>query len=259
VGVDKADLKSKELDLEFTKVLAPVTGRISRTHVTVGNLVQSGQAGGGTLLTTIVSVDPIWAYFDVDTNTMLLVQELIGQGRAVSVREHPLPVTIDVSGKGTFPFKGEANFVDNQVNQTTGTIRLRATVPNPKGILYPGQFVRVRVPIGMQHQGLLITDQAVETSQGQKVVYKVVQNKDGKDVVEPQPVTLGRPHDGRRVVLAGLSADDRVIVNGLQRVRPGSVVEAREAEMPKSTAPAEAGATPAAKPAPPEPVGEKKK
>ena len=250
VGADKADVEVKKLDLEFTRVTAPVSGRVGRAIVTAGNLIQSGQNGGGTLLTTLVSVDPVYAYFDVDEGTMLRVQELIRLGKFKSAREAPIPVTMGVANSGTFPYEGKVDFVDNQVNPGTGTIRLRAVVPNPEGFLNPGQFVRVRVPVGAKHPALLISDRAVDTNQGQKVVYKVVKNKDGKDEVAEQNVTLGAKHDGLRVVEQGVENGDRVIVNGLQRVRPGALVEAKKAEMPVSAPDPIPAAAPRAAPKP---------
>src|SRR5262249_45152656 len=171
IAADKAVVASRELDLEYTKVTAPVSGRISRYVVTVGNLIQSGDQGGGTLLTTIVSVDPMYAYFDVDEYTVLRVRRLIREGKAKSARESEVPVLLGLANEDGFPHQGTINFVGNQVNAKTGTLRLRGVFPNADEALAPGYFARVRVPIGFPHQTLLIADRAIDTDQGEKIVY----------------------------------------------------------------------------------------
>jgi len=226
----EAQVQRGELDLGFTKVIAPVDGRTSRTLVTVGNLVQSGDQGGGTLLTTLVSVDPMYVYFDVDEGTLLRVRQLIRAGKVKSARDVALPVSMGLANEEGHPHKGVVNFVDNQVNPRTGTLRLRGIFPNKDEILSPGLFARVRVPIGGPHRGLLINERAVDTDQGQKVVYVV----NDKNVVDTRPVTLGSAQDGLREVTEGLRPSDRVVVNGLQQVRPGAAVVPKSVEMPVS-------------------------
>src|SRR5581483_1182049 len=180
IAADKALVASRQLDLEYTKVIAPVSGRVSRYVVTVGNLIQSGDQNGGTLLTTLVSVDPMYAYFDVDEYTALLVRRLAREGKSDSPRDGGYPVCLALANEEGFPHRGTINFVDNQVNPKTGTIRVRGVFPNKDDALAPGYFARVRVPVGFPHQALLVSDRAIDTDQGQKIVYVV--DKDNKVV-----------------------------------------------------------------------------
>jgi len=169
----RAAVDRARLDLDYTKVIAPISGRISRYVVTAGNMVQSGDQGGGTLLTTIVSVDPMYAYFDVDEHTVLRVRQLIREGKAKSARDGELPVWLGLANEDGYPHAGTINFVDNQINPKTGTLRLRGVFPNADEALSPGYFVRVRAPIGFPHHALLISDRAIDNDQGQKIVYVV--------------------------------------------------------------------------------------
>jgi RND family efflux transporter MFP subunit len=235
IAADKALVVSRELDLAYTKVTAPVSGRVSRYVVTVGNLIQSGDQGGGTLLTTIVSVDPMYAYFDVDEYTVLRVRRLIREGKAKSARDSELSVRLGLANDDGFPHQGTINFVDNQVNPKTGTLRLRGVFPNADEALAPGYFGRVRVPIGFPHQALLVSDRALDTDQGQKIVYVVNEQNE----VVSRPVRLGALHDGLREVTNGLKAGERVIVNGLQQVRLGAVVDPKLVDMPNGIAKSE--------------------
>jgi RND family efflux transporter MFP subunit len=228
IAADKALVASRELDLQYTKVTAPISGRVSRYVVTVGNLIQSGDQGGGTLLTTIVSVDPMYAYFDVDEHTVLRVRRLIREGKAKSARDGELPVWLGLANEDGHPHRGTINFVDNQVNPKTGTLRLRGVFPNKDEALSPGYFARVRVPIGFPHQALLVSDRAVDTDQGQKIVYVVNETHE----VVSRPVRLGALHDGLREVTDGLKPGEWVIVNGLQQVRPGVTAEPKLVDMP---------------------------
>jgi RND family efflux transporter MFP subunit len=216
------------LDLEYTKVIAPVSGRVSRYVVTVGNLVQAGDQGGGTLLTTIVSVDPMYVYFDADEHTVLRVRQLIREGKAKSARDAEMPVQLGLANDHGFPHKGIVNFVDNQVNPKTGTLRLRGVFHNEDEALSPGYFARVRVPVGFPHQALLVSERALDTDQGQKVLYIVSE----KNEVVSRPVRLGGIHDGLREITGGVEPGERVIVNGLQQVRPGATVEPNLVDMP---------------------------
>ena len=229
VAADKAVVAARQLDLEYTKVIAPVSGRVSRYVVTVGNLIQSGDQANATLLTTIVSVDPIYAYFDVDEHTVLRVRQLIREGKAVSARDGEMPVRLGLANEDGFTHPGTINFVDNQVNPKTGTLRLRGVFPNKDETLSPGYFGRVRVPIGYPHPALLVSDRAIDTDQGQKIVYVV----DTDNKVVSRTVHLGALHDGLREITDGLKPGERVIVNGLQQVRPGITVEPKLVDMPK--------------------------
>jgi RND family efflux transporter MFP subunit len=223
----KGIVDQARLDVGFTKVTAPVRGRVGRALVTEGNLVQSGQTGA-TVLTTLVSVDPIWAYFDVDERTVLRVRQMIRAGKFKSAREVPWPVFLGLAYEDGFPHEGTIDFVDNQVNPKVGTLRVRGVFPNKDESLTPGYFCRIRVPIGPKHNGLLISDRAIDTDQGQKIVYVVGQD----NKVAVRPIRLGALHDGLRAVEAGLAPSDRIIVVGLQQVRPGMVVAPSVVEMP---------------------------
>jgi RND family efflux transporter MFP subunit len=228
VGTYKADLRQRQLDLGFTKVIAPISGRVSRMLVTEGNLVQSGQNGGSTLLTTLVSVDPIYAYFDVDEHTVLRVRNLIREGKVRSARETEWPVFLGLANHDGFPIRGTINFVDNQVNPKTGTLRLRGVFSNRDHLLDPGFFGRVRVPVGQPHGAVLVTDRAINNDQGQKIVYVVNE----KNEVAVRPIRTGAMHDGLREITEGLAPGERVVVNGIQQVRPGMTAEAQIVQMP---------------------------
>jgi RND family efflux transporter MFP subunit len=228
----KAAVARAKLDLQYTKVIAPVSGRVSRYVVTVGNLVQSGDQGGGTLLTTIMSVDPMYAYFDVDEHTALRVRQLVREGKSDSPRDGGYPVLLGLANEEGHPHRGTINFADNQVNPRTGTIRARGVFPNKEQVLLPGLFARVRTPIGRPHKAVLVSERALDTDQGQKIVYVVNE----KNEVVSRPVRLGALHDGLREITDGLKPGERVIVNGLQQVRPGATVEPKLVDMPTSVA-----------------------
>jgi RND family efflux transporter MFP subunit len=243
----KGAVERARLDLEYTKVLAPISGRVSRYVVTVGNMVQAGDQGvGGTLLTTIVSVDPMYAYFDVDEYTALRVRQLVREGKSDSPRAGGYPVSLGLANEEGHPHRGTINFVDNQVNPKTGTGRVRGVFPNKGEPLLPGFFARVRVPIGRPHKALLVSDRALDTDQGQKIVYVVNE----KNEVVSRPVRLGSLHDGLREITEGLKPGEKVIVNGLQQVRPGITVEPKLVDMPTSQARRRNGSAPVAKAAP---------
>ncbi len=214
-----------KLNLDFTEVRAPISGQISRAVVTVGNMVASGESGG-TVLTSIVSTDPMHAYFDVDDLTFNAIKTLLNRSKAQS-GERPV-VFMGLAHEKGFLHRGELDFADNQIDPGTGTMRMRAVFPNSKRDLTPGMFVRVRVPLGLPHRAILLTDRAVDTDQGQKIVFVV--GKD--DIVEKRVVTLGKMHDGLREIVAGVNAGECVIVDGLQRVRPGIPVQPKMVDMP---------------------------
>lgn len=220
----RATLKKNQLDLDFTKVVSPIDGRVSRYFVTRGNLVMQDQ----TLLTTIVSVDPIYAYFDVDESTVLHVRELIRTGKMQSAREVSVPAWLSVANDEGFSHEGTINFIDNQIDPKTGTLRVRGVFPNKDETLSPGFFVRVRVRIGVPHEAILVSERAIQADQGQKIVYVV----NDKEEVVYRPIRVGARHGSLIEVVDGLKVDERIIVNGLQRVRPGATVEPKLVDMP---------------------------
>lgn len=210
----EAALKSARLDLEFTEVRAPIDGRVSRALLTTGNYV-SGNAGGASLLTTIVSVDPIYVYADVDERSLLQLQALMTKQEGLRI-----PVEMQLADEEGYPHRGFIESLDNRVDRNTGTIVLRAQIPNPDGRIIPGLFVRLRVPLSEERPTLLVDETAIGTDQAQKFVFSI-----GKDnTVEYRKVTLGPVADGKRIVRSGLNAGDMIIVNGVQRARPGAPV-----------------------------------
>jgi membrane fusion protein, multidrug efflux system len=216
-----AALRAAELDLEFSKVVSPIDGRVSRALVTRGNLVSGGQ-GEATLLTTVVSVDPIYASFDADEQTFLRYGDRVrkhGQG--------DLPIQMALADEQTFPHKGTLQFLDNQLDPSTGTIRGRAVFHNTERRLTPGLFVRLRLPGTLSYPGVLVQDRAVGTDLDRHFVLVVGGNK----TIESRAVTLGPLIDGLRVVRQGLTAGELVVVNGLQRVRSGAQANATVVEM----------------------------
>jgi multidrug efflux system membrane fusion protein len=230
-------LKQAKLNVEYTKVVAPIDGRVSRHLVTVGNLVQ-GSESGATLLTSIVSLNPIYVYFDTDEATYVRNSKLWFEGKRPSSRDTPNPVQITLVGETKPSRDGKMDFLDNRLDAGTGTLRSRAVVDNKDLSILPGQFARVRVVASGAYEGLLIPDAAVANDQSRKIVMVVKPD----DTVEARPVTLGPLDDGLRVIKEGLKADDRVIVDGLQRARVGAKVAPK---MAAAAAPAPAaGAKP---------------
>jgi RND family efflux transporter MFP subunit len=212
-------LKAAKLNIEFTHVVAPMTGRVSRHLVSPGNLVQ-GSEGNATLLTSIVTLDPIYIYFDVDETTYLKNNKLWFEGRRPSSRDTPNQVQVTLTG-GTAPsHDGKMDFLDNRLDLSTGTLRSRAIIPNKDLSILPGQFGRVRLIGSAPYEALLLPDTAIATDQSRKIVFVV---KDD-DTVEAKPVTLGPLDEGLRVIREGLKAEDRVIVDGIQRARVGAKV-----------------------------------
>jgi RND family efflux transporter MFP subunit len=212
-------LKAAQLNIEFTHVVAPIGGRVSRRLVTVGNLVQ-GSDGASTLLTSIVSLDPIYIYFDMDEATYVRNNRLWFEGKRPSSRDNPNPVQITLVGETKPSHDGKMDFVDNRLDVSTGTLRGRAVIPNKDFSILPGQFGRVRLIGSSPYEALLVPDKAIATDQSRKIVFVV---KDD-DTVEAKPVVLGPLDDGLRVIREGLKAEDRVIVEGIQRARVGAKV-----------------------------------
>lgn len=219
-----AALRAAQLDLEFTRVVAPIDGRVGRALVTKGNLVTGGQ-GSATLLTTVVSVDPIYASFDADEQTFLRYGDRARQQAGGS--KAGLPIQMALADEETFPHEGSLQFMDNQLDPATGTINGRAVFRNPDRRLTPGLFVRLRLPGTVRYRGVLVEDRAVGTDLDRRFV--LVVDKDKK--VQSRTITLGPLVDGLRVVRSGLSEGELVVVNGLQRIRPGMPVDARVVAM----------------------------
>jgi multidrug efflux system membrane fusion protein len=219
VAGSQAALESAGLNLNFTRVSSPIDGRVSRAEVTRGNLVTGG-INGGTLLTSVVSIDPIYLYFDGDEQTYLRYTQMAKSGERPSSRDSGNPVNVGLANEEGFPHPGTMDFVDNQLNPQTGTIRARAVLPNKDGLFTPGLFARVQLLGSGEYAAILIDDRAVNTDQSQKYVF--VLGADNK--VEYRKVKLGRVIDGLRVVREGLKAGDVIIVNGAQRVHPGVAV-----------------------------------
>jgi membrane fusion protein, multidrug efflux system len=212
-------LKAAQLNVEFTHVQAPMAGRISRHLVSVGNLVQ-GADGGSTLLTSIVSLDPIYIYFDMDEATYLKYNKLWFEGKRPSSRDTANPVYVTLANETKPSHEGRMDFLDNRLDISTATLRSRAIIPNKDISILPGQFGRVRLIGSAPYEALLLPDAAIATDQSRKIVF-VVNNE---NVVEVRAVTLGPLDDGLRVIREGLKADDKVIVDGIQRARVGAKV-----------------------------------
>jgi len=218
--VAQGALKAAQLNIEFSHVVAPFAGRVSRHLVSIGNLVQGSDNGGGTLLTSIVSLDPIYIYFDIDEATYLKYNRLFFAGKRPSSRDNPNPVQVSLTGETKPSHDGKVDFLDNRLDVSTGTLRGRAVVPNKDFSILPGQFGRVRLIASAPYDALLLPDTAIATDQSRKIVFVVKSD----DTVEARPVTLGPLDEGLRVIREGLKPDDRVIVDGLQRARVGAKV-----------------------------------
>jgi len=226
----QAAVEVYKLNLAFTEVASPIDGRISRYYLTAGNLVNQDQ----TLLTTVVSLDPIHVYFDMDEPTLLRLRRARNEGLIQADPNGQFPVLMGLQGEDSFPHSGTVNFVNNQVNPATGSISVRGVFPNPEPeggtrLLSPGMFVRVRLPIGRPHLALLVIDRAIGSDQGLKFVYVV----DADHKVQYRRVTTGAlQEDGLRVITQGLKADDWVVVGGLPQVRPHLEIQPERRAMP---------------------------
>jgi membrane fusion protein, multidrug efflux system len=238
--VDEAEARVKayevnmelyRLNHEFTRVLSPIDGQIGRYVLQIGNLVNQDQ----TLLTTVVSVDPMHVWFEMDEPTLLRIRRAVNEGRVQAPTEGgKLPVEMKLQGEDGYPHKGYVNFVNNQVNSQTGSILVRGVFPNPlpkKGprLLSPGMFARVRLPIGGPHKALLVIDRALSSDQGIKFVYVL----DAENKVQTRRITTGaRQDDGMRVIEEGLKPDEWVVTGGILQVRPRMVVRPDRVPMP---------------------------
>jgi len=225
IGFDLAEAKAglaeavashelARLNLQYTTVTAPLSGRIGRRLLDEGNLVTAEQ----TLLATIVPLEKVHVYFDMDERTVLKLRQLGHQVASASGTEKSIPVQIALADSEEYSLKGEVDFFDNQIDPATGTLRVRATVNNSDGLLSPGFFVRVKYPIGSPGLAMLIPEEAMASDQGRPFVY-VVAGEAGQEIAEARPVTTGPLEGGNRVIRSGLTASDRVIVTGLQRLR----------------------------------------
>jgi RND family efflux transporter MFP subunit len=235
-GADAA-VKSAELDLQFTDLRAPIDGRIGDRRVSPGNLVTGGTSGNTTLLATIVSTDPIYFEFTFDEASYLRYERMAKQGEAdVASRNASVPVQLKLIDEPDFAHEGRMNFVDNVIDRSTGTIRGRAVFQNPNTVFTPGMFARVRVPASAPYEALLVPDAATGTEQARKFVLTV----NAENTVVPKYVTLGQvTNDNLRVIKSGLAPDDRVIVDGLMRARPGQKVTPQEQKAASAAASAQ--------------------
>jgi multidrug efflux system membrane fusion protein len=271
----KKSLEVYKLNKEFTRVVSPIDGQVSRYYLTLGNLVNQDQ----TLLTTIMSLDPMYAYFDMDERTWLQIRKAIAEGKATGPVHGGMPVLLGLQNEDGFPHQGTINFINNQVNSTTGSITMRGVFANPALVppakapgatasstgeasssgrggaglfvsrILPGMFVRIRLPIGEKHKALLIIDRAIQSDQGLKFVYVL----DATNKVQARSIKTGSlQEDGLRVVEGEIKPDDWVVVGGIQQVRPQMEIKPDPRPMPSlaeqsETAPQATGhATPGA-------------
>jgi RND family efflux transporter MFP subunit len=216
----EASVRSAELDVEFTQIRAPITGRISRKLISEGNYITGG-SGSGTLLTSIVTIDPIYFYFDISEADYLKYKRLLEEGLRPSSRETPNPIEVGLQGDAGFPIKGKMNFVDNRIDPGTGSLRERATFQNSNGNLVPGLFARARIIGSGEYTAILLPDEAIATDQSNRFVFVVAE--DG--TVSAKAVTPGPIVEGLRVIRTGVTPSDWVIVNGVQRARKGIKVK----------------------------------
>ncbi len=221
--VAKAALDSARLDLEFTQVRAPIDGRVSRALLTEGNYV-SGAADSASLLTTIVSVGPIYVYADIDEDTLLKFNELVAAKKLGVTDEGKVPVELQLADESNFPHTGYIESFDNRLDPNTGSILLRAVFPNRDDRIVPGLFARIRIPLSERHPALLVDERAIGTDQANKFVLTLT----ATNTVQYQAVELGPLVDGKRVVRSGLAAGEKIVVNGLSHVRPGMPVTPQE-------------------------------
>ena len=219
----QAARNSAQLNLEFAHVTSPIDGRVSRQLVNIGNLVQADS----TRLTTIVSIDPIYAYFSMDELAALSYQRLIREGKLASSEGGKIPVYLQLQDETGFPHEGTIDFSDNSFDPTTGTLLIRGSFPNRDGFLTPGNFVRVRVASSPKYNALLIADRAIGSDQDQSFVYVL----DSKNIARLRHIKTGQLAEGLRVVKSGLQPDDVVIINGIIKVRPDSPVRPQQAAM----------------------------
>jgi membrane fusion protein, multidrug efflux system len=225
----EAALRTARLNLDYTQIRAPISGRIGRLEVTVGNLISAG--AGSSLLTTLVSVDPIYAGFNADEKTVLQALATLPPANGGPRRLDLIPVQMGTATSEGTPITGKLQFVDNAVDAGSGTVRVRAIFDNPDGTLMPGQFVRMRMGQARSEPALVINERAVGTDQNKKFVFVV--GPDSKAAW--REVTLGAGSEGLRIVTSGLKAGEQIVVNGLQRIRPGATVAPEQVPMAEKT------------------------
>jgi multidrug efflux system membrane fusion protein len=223
VGVADAGKLVAQLNYDYTKVLSPINGVVGRTMLHEGSLVKADT----TMLTTIVSRQPMHAYFDVDARTLLKLRRLVNDGKVSKLADH-VQVAMALADEEGFPHQGRFDFEDNAIDPATGTQRLRGEFDNADGLLAPGMFVRVRLQIGKAHAAVVVPEEGVGADQGQKFVYIV----DPKNQIEYRKVDVGALEKGWRVVEKGIEPGEKIVVSGLQRIRPGMPVIAAERGAP---------------------------
>ncbi len=245
IQMAEAAVRDAQLNLEFTKISSPIDGRVGRTRITEGNLIQPG-TNDAAVLTTVVTRNPIYVYFNVNEEALLKYQQLaLRQGKELHpkrLKDLKIPVEIGLASEKGFPHAGIIDFADNKLDRTTGTLRVRGVFANDKEYLTPGLFVRVRIPFGDPHRSLLVPEDAISRDQRERFLLTV--NK--KNEVEFRKVTAGSLHEGMTVIESGIGPDDWVIVRGLQRARPGMTVTPRYRDK-KEVAGSPLSAPPAAK------------
>ena len=224
---NQAALEAARLNLDFTQIRSPIDGQTSIYNYTIGNLIVGGDTSSSGVLTTIVSIDPIYVYVSVDERGLLAYQEMVRTGKIILAEGGQTPIEMQLANENDFPHKGVIDFVDNQVDPNTGTIRVRGVFANKDRVLRPGLFAQVRIPASPKYKSLLITDLCVAYDQGQPIVYSV-----GTDnIATAKPVKLGAIFDGLREVKDGITAEDQIVVNGVVRLRPGVPVIAKQGNM----------------------------
>jgi RND family efflux transporter MFP subunit len=231
VQAARAAVEAVRLNVEFTQVRAPISGRISREFVTEGNLINGGSADS-TLLTRIIALDPIYGYFDMDERSYLKYAHLWRDGKRPGAREVPIPVHLGLADETGFPHRGHLDFVDNRLDPNTGTMSGRAVFPNPDHVLIPGLFARIRLPGSGQYEALLLPDEAIGSDQTLRFAFVV----NDQNTVEYRKVEPGPLIDGLRVIRSGLNSEEWVIVNGVQRVRAGATVDPQQQAPPQDQA-----------------------
>ena len=215
----QASRDSAKLDLDYTEVRAPIDGRVSRAYLTVGNYVNGG-SGTGSLLTTLVSVDPVYVYADIDEDSLLKFNNLAHASKIETNGDGQTPIELQLADETGFPHQGHIESFDNRVDPNTGSILLRAVFANGDGRIVPGLFARIRVPLSDRHPALMVSERAIGTDQAQKYVLTLTSS----NTVAYTAVKLGPAVDGKRIIRSGLQAGEKIIVNGMERIRPGMPV-----------------------------------